>query len=89
MENKDLNKHFSLDSNLKVAVIGLGYVGLPLALAFSEKYNVVGFDLSSNRIDELNNKFDRNNEININELDNKKIKFTSKKDDLENANIFN
>lgn len=37
----------------KIAIIGPGYVGLPLALAFSEKYEVIGFDINISRIDEL------------------------------------
>ena len=40
-------------NNIKICVIGLGYVGLPLAHAFSSKYQVVGFDISKWRIDEL------------------------------------
>ena len=43
----------------KICVIGLGYVGLPLAHAFSEKYEVVGFDISKWRIDELSSGYDR------------------------------
>jgi UDP-N-acetyl-D-galactosamine dehydrogenase len=50
-------------NNNKIAVIGLGYVGLPLAHAFSEKYDVVGFDINKERIDELNNAFDRTLEL--------------------------
>ena len=49
--------------NTKIAIIGLGYVGLPLAHAFSEKYDVVGFDINTSRIDELNNAFDRTLEL--------------------------
>lgn len=41
-----------------IAIIGLGYVGLPLALAFSEKYQVIGYDLDANRVDALNNGVD-------------------------------
>jgi UDP-N-acetyl-D-galactosamine dehydrogenase len=37
----------------KICVIGLGYVGLPLAYAFSEKYDVVGYDINTNRVNEL------------------------------------
>ena len=51
--------------NLKkknLAVIGLGYVGLPLAVEFSKKYKVVGFDLDPLRIEELNDCFDRTNQ---------------------------
>ena len=40
-------------SDVKIAVIGLGYVGLPLAVAFSKKFQVLGFDINSKRIKEL------------------------------------
>ena len=49
--------------NYKIAVIGLGYVGLPLAHAFSEKYEVIGFDINQSRIDELNKGYDRTLEL--------------------------
>ena len=45
--------------NKKIAVIGLGYVGLPLAAALSEKYTVLAYDNDSNRVSELNNGLDR------------------------------
>ena len=41
-------------NNPKIAIIGLGYVGLPLAAAFASKYEVVGFDINTKRIAELN-----------------------------------
>ena len=44
----------------KIAIIGLGYVGLPLALAFGEKFHTIGFDINKNRIKELINKKDSN-----------------------------
>ena len=44
----------------KIAIIGLGYVGLPLALAFGEKFNTTGFDINKDRIKELQNKNDLN-----------------------------
>lgn len=47
----------------KITIVGLGYVGLPLAIAFADKYNVVGFDINKERIDELKNGFDRTKEI--------------------------
>ena len=43
-----------------IAIIGLGYVGLPLALAFGEKFNTVGFDINKDRIKELQKKNDTN-----------------------------
>ena len=47
---------------MKIAIIGLGYVGLPLALEFAKKYQVVGFDINLDRINELRNGIDRTNE---------------------------
>ena len=49
--------------DIKIAVIGLGYVGLPLAVEFGKKYNVVGFDVNKKRINELKNKIDRTMEV--------------------------
>src|SRR5690606_14508684 len=54
--------------NARIAVIGLGYVGLPLAIAFAEKYDVLGFDIDVDRIAELRNGIDRTNEANLSEL---------------------
>ena len=54
--------------NKKLAIIGLGYVGLPLAVEFSKKYVTTGFDLDESRINELNIKFDRTNELSNNQL---------------------
>jgi UDP-N-acetyl-D-galactosamine dehydrogenase len=48
---------------MKIAVIGLGYVGLPLARLFATKYSVVGFDINQSRVDELNSGFDNTLEI--------------------------
>lgn len=54
--------------NIRIAIIGLGYVGLPLAVEFGKKHETVGYDLSDIRIDELNNGFDRTNEVEQAEL---------------------
>ena len=73
----------------KIAIIGLGYVGLPLVVEFSKKYKVVGFDIDKERISELINNHDRTNEISSEKL--KKVKnilFTSKADLIEDANIY-
>ena len=48
-----------------IGVIGLGYVGLPLAVAFSEQHNVIGFDLNEERIKELNSGFDKTDELSM------------------------
>ena len=49
--------------NIKICLVGLGYVGLPLAVAFAEKFQVVGFDTSQCRVNELENGHDRTLEI--------------------------
>ena len=51
------------EKDICIAVIGLGYVGLPLAVEFGKKYKTVGYDLNQSRIDELNNGVDRTNEV--------------------------
>ncbi|WP_085537151.1 nucleotide sugar dehydrogenase [Massilibacteroides vaginae] len=55
-------------NNIKIAVIGLGYVGLPLAVAFARKYKVVGFDINEERVSQLNNGSDRTKEVERDEL---------------------
>jgi len=54
--------------NPKLAIIGLGYVGLPLAVAFSKKYSVIGFDINQQRVDELNQGIDNTLEVDEKEL---------------------
>ena len=75
---------------IKIAVIGLGYVGLPLALEFSKKFNVVGLDLSTKRIKELKDGVDSTDEVNRKDLLNKnlKLEFTYKHVDMADCNIF-
>jgi len=77
--------------NDKLAIIGLGYVGLPLAHAFSSKYDVTGFDIAQWRIDELNNGFDRTLELSeeqVKEAIKNGMKFTNKLDDIKECNIY-
>ena len=77
--------------NSKICVIGLGYVGLPLAHAFSEKYKVVGFDISQWRIDELRAGHDRTLELSeaqVNEALANGMEFTLNIDDIRDCNIF-
>ncbi|WP_456472352.1 hypothetical protein [Methanocaldococcus sp.] len=52
-----------MKENIKICVVGLGYVGLPLALKFAEHFKVIGFDINKERIEELRNGFDRNREF--------------------------
>ena len=75
----------------KICVIGLGYVGLPLAHAFSEKYEVVGYDINTSRVDELNNGIDRTLELSeekINKALLNGISFSAKLEDVKNCNIY-
>ena len=75
--------------DFKVAIIGLGYVGLPLAIATAEKYKTIGFDINKKRIDELINGFDRTGEVNLSNFDfQKNIIFTSEERDLKEANFY-
>ena len=74
--------------NLNIAIIGLGYVGLPLALEFSKYFNTLGFDLSKKRINELNSYNDVTNQFKKNKIKNSKIKFTNDHLFLEKYNIF-
>ena len=75
----------------KIAVVGLGYVGLPLAVAFSKRYNVIGFDINQIRINELNNGNDATKELTSAEVLenlNNSIKFTSELAALKDANLY-
>ena len=76
---------------MKIAVIGLGYVGLPLAAAFSEKYEVTGFDVNAARIEELKSGYDRTLELSSEQM--KKaiengMKFSLNLDDIRDCNFF-
>ena len=76
-------------SNLKIAVIGLGYVGLPLAVEFGKKFSVLGFDINEERVNSLNQGHDETLEISKSELKkSKNLKFTSDKDFLFQSNIY-
>ncbi len=73
---------------MKIAIIGLGYVGLPLAVAFAEKYETIGFDINKQRIEELKNSFDRTMEIDTAALTNSTLGYTCQLDDLKECNIY-
>jgi len=74
----------------KIAIIGLGYVGLPLAHAFAEKYDVVGFDINQERIDELTQGHDRTLELSDAQLAEVKDKmmFSTTIEDIASCNIY-
>ena len=85
----------SILQTIKIGVIGLGYVGLPLAIEFAMKYNVVGYDIDFSRVNELNNGLDKTNEADLEKL-NKVLKsskttglyFSNNDKDLKDCNIF-
>lgn len=72
----------------RIAVIGCGYVGLPLALAFSRLFPVVGFDLDKKRVFELSQSFDRNGEYSAEEFQHRQLSFSSDAEDLRDCNVF-
>jgi UDP-N-acetyl-D-glucosamine/UDP-N-acetyl-D-galactosamine dehydrogenase len=75
--------------SIKIAIIGLGYVGLPLAVEFGKKYSVLGFDINQARIDELSKGYDRTQEMTSEDLKaTNNLSFSTNKDDLGKCNIF-
>ncbi len=72
----------------KIAVMGLGYVGLPLAVAFGRQRDVVGFDIHAGRIDELRLGFDRTSEFTQKQIQESSIHFTTNVDELKGVNFF-
>jgi UDP-N-acetyl-D-galactosamine dehydrogenase len=72
----------------KIAVVGLGYVGLPLAVALARKFDVVGFDIDPRRVDELRSGTDRTNEVSAEELGSTTLRFTSDPSDIEGRSIY-
>jgi len=77
------------ESEISIAVIGLGYVGLPLAIEFAKKYPVIGYDLNNERIYELKKGYDRTGEVDSKGLDDsKKLVLSSKSSSIKDANIY-
>jgi UDP-N-acetyl-D-galactosamine dehydrogenase len=72
-----------------IVIVGLGYVGLPLAVEFGKKRRVIGFDINTKRIEQLKSGFDRTFEVNKEELDDAKfISYTSNIDDIREGGVF-
>jgi len=72
----------------KLAVIGLGYVGLPIALEFARKIRVIGFDINQNRVDMMRNQVDPSNELEAKDFEGCDIHFTADISDLKDVNFF-
>lgn len=83
-----------MKQNPTIAIIGLGYVGLPLAVAFAEKFNVIGFDINTQRVAELNGGEDHTLEVASKDLkkvlnrDNKGLVISSSLEDLKQASVY-
>ena len=79
----------NLSKKTKICIIGLGYVGLPLAISFQKYFEVIGYDINQERIDNLKKNIDTTDEVNKNELSKaKSIKFTANKNDISFVDIF-
>ncbi len=86
MSNSIYNK--LINKETKLAVIGLGYVGLPIALEFARKIRVVGFDINQNRIDLMKKNIDPSNELIASNFEGCDILFTTSLDDLKDVEFF-
>lgn len=93
----DVSEYFKNPDKIKIAIVGLGYVGLPLAIEFAKKYDVLGFDIDNHRIKELSEGKDRTREAHIEDLKRVIIsrknnltglQFSSDKSKLKGYNIF-
>jgi len=74
-------------SKLKICILGLGYVGLPLAFNIAKKFDCIGYDVNNERIKNLKNKIDTNKEYKKKDF-NSKINFTNKLEDIKNSNFY-
>ena len=73
----------------KIALIGLGYVGLPLAVEFGKKYKTVGFDINASRVEDLKQGLDRTLEVDAEELtEAKQLSYTYNPEDIADCNIY-
>ena len=72
----------------KIAVIGLGYVGLPIALEFGRKFKTIGFDINQQRVDMMKNNQDPSQELEAKDFEGSDIQFTADLEDLKSANFF-
>ena len=77
-----------INKEATIAVIGLGYVGLPLALAFAKKVKVIGFDINAKRVDMMRYKIDPSNELSQEAFENSDITFTNDLEILKQANFY-
>lgn len=86
MSNSIYNK--LVNKSAKLAVVGLGYVGLPIALEFAKKISVIGFDINESRIKMMQNNEDPSKELDASDFDNSDIQFSANVDDLKEAQFY-
>jgi len=77
-----------IEKKKKLAVLGLGYVGLPIALEFASKIDVIGFDINEERLEKMRNGIDPSGELSSEQFKNKSIEFSSSLDKLKEASFF-
>ena len=78
-----------MNLKFKIGIVGLGYVGLPLAVEFGKKYQVIGYDLDQLRVSELRNFKDKTKEVSKNNIENSHfLSFSDDEKDLAICNIF-
>ena len=77
-----------IDKEVKLAVIGLGYVGLPIAIEFAKKIAVIGFDINKKRVEMMRNKIDPSKELGAEDFNNCDIYFTDNVEELKQATFF-
>src|ERR1043166_2235314 len=77
-----------IEKKKKLAILGLGYVGLPIALEFAKKISVIGFDISEGRLSEMRKGIDPSGELSGDDFKNCDIEFTSSVDKLKEASFF-
>ena len=79
----------NIGKDIKIGVIGLGYVGLPLAVEFGKQYETIGYDIDTHRIDDLRNSVDRTREVSVAELASAdRLMFTSEHQSLVDCNYY-
>ena len=86
MSNSIYNK--LINKEAKLAVIGLGYVGLPIALEFAKTIKVVGFDINEERVDLMKKNIDPSNELDASEFEGCDIEFTARLEDFKDVQFF-
>ena len=76
------------NENIKIAIIGLGYVGLPLTIEFARHFDVIGFDINSTRVSQLNSFYDKTKQLTEQELRDCKVLFTGDVKSISDASVF-